>query len=741
MKQSILALIMALILCIGAVPAEVMAAEYSDGTTRSTENVLEKYNEGVSGNSTEYVKDTAVKDIPADKAAFNPYVFDVSENGDNARVKLEPKLMSAASNAKKDLILPGNSTILIPGNVTGVLPGNGTWVMPGNSTGETSGNDTEGNEYEDGQFDADCIYTINGSNAVVGLTWPCFNNASFYRLRALIKVNDSYALINDTKVYDEKFIPYGEENVLPCKINNDSAALRNFNISILDNDQKQFNVTDQATYASGIKYGDKVIFRITPVIVTGGQNVMAKPIDTSFTLLGDSPLPEKPDRAVYNLNDKLWMNFETEEMDSSYYEVVGLSKQNPGGDREPITINGTSYYVFGKSNVNRSAAQISNITKEGGVLANDVTFNTSLEALHVNATSIMPAIGENVFFSVRTEKSHFGTPINETVGCNVPALKSAVVINQTATVDFITNDVNMSYFDICGFVKNEEGGAIHIGNGTYNEFGRYRCDSKAAEFLVNSTDEKGCPVSEVRVSALISQLNETAAPVKPGDTLYFAVDTEHGRDAEKTFYGDTETAGFSNLIETVVKEKTEKDTPVITAKNITKTAKTKAQSFSLGAVTNGGQLSFNSSNPNVIVNSAGKVTIKKNFTGKAVITIKSAENDNYKAATKKVTITVKPAKVSLKKVKNVKKRKARATWKKSPITTITGYQIRYSTSKKFTKSKTKIKTIKGRKKTKFVTPRLKKGKKYYFQIRAYKQTSAGKLYSGWSKSKKVKIKK
>ena len=421
------------------------------------------------------------------------------------------------------------------------------------------------------------------------------------------------------------------------------------------------------------------------------------------------------------------------------YEVVGLSEQNPDGSREPISINGTSFYVFGKSNVNRSDARIINKTIEGGGIVSDVSFNTTLNKLQFNGTSIMPAIGDTVYFAVRSENSEFAYPIADFVGCDVPVLTNAVIFNQTATIEFITNDVKMSHFDVYGFVEDEKGGSVPIGNSTYSEFGRLRCESKNAEYWINSTDEKGNTVSEIRISAPIIQFNETAEPVKPGDTLYFTVETEHGRDPDKAFNGDNVTAGFSNLVETVVDKKL---TPVITAEDITKTAKAKEQSFELGASTDGGALSYNSSSASVTVDPDGMVTVKKNFIGKAVITVNSTETQEYESASKDVTITVKPAKVAWKKVSNIKKCKVKATWAKSPLTSITGYQIRYSTSKKFPKSKkTKTKTIKGRKKTRAVISGLKKGKKYYFQIRTYKKSSEGKYYSDWSKSKSVKIKK
>lgn len=52
--------------------------------------------------------------------------------------------------------------------------------------------------------------------------------------------------------------------------------------------------------------------------------------------------------------------------------------------------------------------------------------------------------------------------------------------------------------------------------------------------------------------------------------------------------------------------------------------------------------------------------------------------------------------------------------------------------------KSKITTVKGYKATSKTVKKLKAKKKYYVQVRTYKKTSSGTLYSSWSKIKKVK---
>ena len=77
-------------------------------------------------------------------------------------------------------------------------------------------------------------------------------------------------------------------------------------------------------------------------------------------------------------------------------------------------------------------------------------------------------------------------------------------------------------------------------------------------------------------------------------------------------------------------------------------------------------------------------------------------------------------------------------WKKK--TKITGYQIQYSTSSKFSmKSSKTVKIKKAKTASKKITD-LKSSKKYYVRIRTYKIVKKKKSYSSWSKKKSVTTK-
>ena len=96
----------------------------------------------------------------------------------------------------------------------------------------------------------------------------------------------------------------------------------------------------------------------------------------------------------------------------------------------------------------------------------------------------------------------------------------------------------------------------------------------------------------------------------------------------------------------------------------------------------------------------------------------------------------KPKSAKIKKVKPAKKAVS-VEWKK--VSGVKGYQVQVATDKKFKKNK-KTATVKKQKTTKVTIKKLKAKKKYYVRIRTYKTVKGKKIYSSWSKVKKVKTK-
>ena len=100
-------------------------------------------------------------------------------------------------------------------------------------------------------------------------------------------------------------------------------------------------------------------------------------------------------------------------------------------------------------------------------------------------------------------------------------------------------------------------------------------------------------------------------------------------------------------------------------------------------------------------------------------------------------LTIKPKKQSISSIKSKSKKKIALKWKKD--STVTGYQIQYSTSKKYTKKATKTITIKKKSTTSKTISKLKSKKKYYVRIRAYKQSKGKKFTALGLKQKLLRL--
>ena len=158
---------------------------------------------------------------------------------------------------------------------------------------------------------------------------------------------------------------------------------------------------------------------------------------------------------------------------------------------------------------------------------------------------------------------------------------------------------------------------------------------------------------------------------------------------------------------------------VINASDITLT-KSKKKANIITSIESDGKVSLKSSNTKVVKISGTKV-IPVN-PGKANVTITVAAGTRYAAASKTVTITVIPAKTSLRSVKSKTAKQATVTWKKAK--SISGYQISYSQNSSMKKAKAL--TVKGSA-TRATLKKLVSKKKYYVRIRTYKVVSGKKI--------------
>ena len=150
----------------------------------------------------------------------------------------------------------------------------------------------------------------------------------------------------------------------------------------------------------------------------------------------------------------------------------------------------------------------------------------------------------------------------------------------------------------------------------------------------------------------------------------------------------------------------------------------------------------------VAKNNKGEKITSKDYTVKyaagcknvGTYTVKVTFKGDYKGTFTK-TFNINPKGTSLSKVKAARKSFS-ATWKKQSKQT-SGYQLQYSTNKKFAKS-VKTSTISKNTTVKKTVKKLSAKKTYYVRVRTYKNVKVGKktvkLYSGWSKVKAVKTK-
>lgn len=124
-------------------------------------------------------------------------------------------------------------------------------------------------------------------------------------------------------------------------------------------------------------------------------------------------------------------------------------------------------------------------------------------------------------------------------------------------------------------------------------------------------------------------------------------------------------------------------------------------------------------------------------TGKTEITV-TASLKGKKTTILKIPVSITPIRQSVPALKSSKSRQMTVSWKKD--TRATGYQIMYSTDKKFRKN-VKTVNIKKYKTTHCTVKKLARNKRYYVRVRSYKKVFGGKLYGSWSSTKNVKIKK
>lgn len=162
---------------------------------------------------------------------------------------------------------------------------------------------------------------------------------------------------------------------------------------------------------------------------------------------------------------------------------------------------------------------------------------------------------------------------------------------------------------------------------------------------------------------------------------------------------------------------------------------TNQSSFALDCVSSqeDAVLEFSSSNESVVaVSEDGKLSVKG--LGSATITVYACETKLALPASKSIKITTELAAPGLD-VTALSGRKAKVTWTKSELAD--GYQVwvKVPGSKSYKLKLTKGATVKS-----VTHSKLKKGKTYYYKVRAYKTVKGKKVYSAYSPVVSIKAK-
>ncbi|MDD6620133.1 MAG: fibronectin type III domain-containing protein [Eubacteriales bacterium] len=143
---------------------------------------------------------------------------------------------------------------------------------------------------------------------------------------------------------------------------------------------------------------------------------------------------------------------------------------------------------------------------------------------------------------------------------------------------------------------------------------------------------------------------------------------------------------------------------------------------------------------NYYVNNGKKVKVKGNSQYKYRVRAYYSVSVNGKAYTKYGDFTDISGVTKISAPASPKAKKGKKSFKLSwkAVTNASGYEITYATDSKFKKNKKICKVNKG-KTTSATIKKLKAGKTYYVKVRAYQNVNGKKVYSGYTKTIKVKV--
>lgn len=461
------------------------------------------------------------------------------------------------------------------------------------------------------------------------------------------------------------------------------------------------------------------------------------------------------------------------ETDEKGHASVLLKGNLPGKSRITLSLAGTDLSTETSVEVNSVSAG----SQASSIEAGNVTVSLAQDSFVYDGTAKEPEVtvtglGEKDYIISYSENTKAGTAYAEVIGIGdykgiiskpftihkaaqtVKARidwgdlcigdKKKISASGFGTLEYKSDNEEVAVVDKNGVVSGVGAGTAEI---TVTASGDANHNGASAKVTVKVTDKMnitGCTMEIAAKSYTYDgKKKEPAVTVKNGNATLrkgtdYTVSYKNNLNAGTAATVVKGTGKYTGTLEKTFKINKAKTT--IKASNVTKTAAKKAKTFSLKAkCSRKSTLTYSSKNKRIKINKKGKVTIPKNFVGKTEITIKAAASKNYMAASKKVTVKINPASVKIVSAKSAASGKITVKWKKN--TKVSGYEIQYSTSKKFAKAGTKSRKVKKASKTSETISKLKNGKIYYVKVRTYKKAAGKTYYSSWSGKKKVKIKK
>ena len=256
-----------------------------------------------------------------------------------------------------------------------------------------------------------------------------------------------------------------------------------------------------------------------------------------------------------------------------------------------------------------------------------------------------------------------------------------------------------------------------------------RADACEHEWIQTAVIERATCSREGTATRVCTKCHKSEVITLPIDPDYhFSKEVVNKKDAtttEEGYTGDTICTACKKVLqqgEVIPKKGTASETPA--ASNKPDTSNTPAASNKPGT----------SNTP--AASNAPAATKKPSSSNTPSATKKPSASSGTQDASSETSIKASaPKAVKGLRIVNQKPLKLIITW--LPETTVKGYEVQYAMDKKFTRS-LKKKTVKT---TYCTVKKVKRSKTYFVRVRAYKLQGTKKIYSKWTKVKKIKVKK